>query len=224
LIALRCSRLSCHRPEWADGPSCVHDISLDFDEARLHGITGPAGSGKTLLLHLLGLLDEPDFGTVELFGETVSPASEEIRREVRNTVFGYIFPNPCLLPAFTVAENIAMPLFRISGADEHSAHERVYELVHFFGIERLANEPAANLDFDTQFLTALARAIVHRPRILFLLVPGRSATLAPHVRAVVDKLRITCLWGGLEEDWLSSCDRKVTLQCGSVSAESTPVS
>jgi ABC-type lipoprotein export system ATPase subunit len=198
----------------------VHDISVDFEEARLHGITGPPRSGKTLLLHLLGLLDEPDFGAVELFGEPVSPAPEELRREIRNTVFGYVFPSPCLLPAFTVAENVAMPLFRISGADENSAQERVSELLTLLRIEHLANDPATTLDFDAQFLAALARAIVHRPRILLLLVPGRPAALAPHVRRIVDELHITCVWGGPQGDWLSSCDRRIELDCGSLVTES----
>jgi ABC-type lipoprotein export system ATPase subunit len=224
LTALRCSRLRCHRPQWSDGPSCVHDITLDFEEGRLHGITGTNGSGKTLLMHLLGLLDEPDFGSIELFGETVSPAPEEIRREIRNTVFGYVFPNPCLLPAFTVAENIAMPLFRISGADEHAAHDRVAELLGFVGIEPLANDPASTLDSDAQFLTALARAIVHRPRVLLLLGPSRPATLMPHVRRIINDLQLTAIWAGPKDDWLLQCDRTITLDCGAVTAESAALS
>ena len=219
MIALRCSRLHCFRPDWTDRSACVHDVSLSFEEGRLHGITGPPGSGKTLLLHLLGLLDEPDFGEIDLFGERVSPAPEEVRREIRNTVFGYVFPSPCLLPAFTVAENVAMPLFRISGADESTAHERVSELLDLVGIEHLANAPAASLGPDAQFLVALARAIVHRPRLLLLLTPGRPATLAPHVRAIADMLHITCLWSG-EGDWLSVCDRTVKLDCGSLAPQS----
>jgi ABC-type lipoprotein export system ATPase subunit len=186
----------------------------------MHAITGAAGSGKTLLLHLLGLLDEPDFGTIELFGEPVSPAPEEIRREIRNTVFGFIFPSPCLLPSFTIAENVAMPLFRISGADERAAQNRVSDLLGMLGIEHLANEPAASLDFDSQFLAALARAIVHKPRVLFLLNPSRPAALAPHVRAIVDEFHITCLWSGAQDTWRNSCDRTITLQSGSVTAES----
>jgi ABC-type lipoprotein export system ATPase subunit len=222
LIALHCSRLSCHRPRWSDGPACVHDLTLDFEEARLHGVTGGADSGSTLLLHLLSLLDEPDFGSIELFGEAVSPAPEDIRREIRNTVFGFIFPGPCLVPSFTVAENVAMPLFRIARADERSAHERVSDLLGLLKIEELANESAHALDFDHQFLVALARAIVHRPRILFVLDPTRPSALAAPIRRIVDELRITCLWAGAPAGWLSLCDHTVTLRGGSLESLACP--
>lgn len=186
----------------------------------MHGIIGPPGSGKMLLLHLLGLLDEPDFGAIELFGEHVSPAPEELRREIRNAIFGYVFTSPCLLPAFTVAENVAMPLFRISGADETAAQHRVSELLDRFGIEHLANEPAATIDADAQFLAALARALVHRPRILLLLAPSRTAVLSPHVRAIAEDLHITCLWTGPVDDWLAHCDHTIKLEYGSIAMES----
>jgi ABC-type lipoprotein export system ATPase subunit len=199
----------------------VHDVSLDFEEARLHAITGAPRSGKTLLLHVLGLLEEPDFGSVELFGEPVSPASDDLRREIRNTVFGYVFANPCLVPAFTVAENVAMPLFRFSGADEAVAHRRVAGLLERFGIEELANDPAAALAPDTQFLVALARALVHRPRILLLVAPARPAVLAPHVRSLVDDMHLTALWSGVPGDWTSTCDREYRIERGLL--ENTPI-
>lgn len=219
MTALSCSRLRCHRPHWTDGPACVHDLSLDFAEGCLHAITGPPRSGKTLLLHLLGLLEEPDFGTIELFGQQVSPAPEELRIEIRNTIFGFVLSNPCLVPAFTVAENLAMPFFRISGADEKVAQTRVAELLERFGIEEHANAPASTLDGDRQFLVALARALIQRPRVLFLLAPNRPAFLAPYVRSLVNDLKLTCLWSGQPGDWTACADHELQLDLGLVSAE-----
>jgi ABC-type lipoprotein export system ATPase subunit len=219
LTALSCSRLRCHRPHWTDGPACVHDLSLDFTEGYLHAITGPPRSGKTLLLRLLGLLEEPDFGTIELFDQQVSPAPEDLRIEIRNTIFGFVFSNPCLVPAFTVAENIAMPLFRISGADEKVAHIRVAELLERFGIEEHANVPTFTLDGDIQFLVALARALVQRPRVLFLLAPSRPGLLAPYVRSLVNDLKLTCLWSGQAGDWAACADHELQLDLGLVSGE-----
>lgn len=219
MIALSCSRLRCLRPHWTEGPACVHDLSLEFAEGGLHAITGPPRSGKTLLLHLLSLLEEPDFGTIELFGRQVSPAPEDLRIEIRNTIFGFVLSNPCLVPAFTVAENLAMPLFRISGADENVAQVRVAELLERFGIEEYANAPASDLEIDMQFLVALARALVQRPRILFLLAPNRPALLAPYVRSLVDDLKLTCLWSGQPGDWAACADHELQLDLGLVSGE-----
>lgn len=196
----------------------MHDVSIEFAGARLHGITGPPRSGKALLLHLLGLLEEPDFGRVELFGESVSPASEEVRRGVRNAVFGYVFASPCLMPAFTVAENVAMPLFRISNADERIAQLRVCELLNRLEIGHCANDPVTALDVDTQFLAALARAVVHRPRILLLIEPSRPVALAPRVRRLVDSLGVTAIWSGVSGGWTAQCDTETRLDQGCVVA------
>lgn len=200
----------------------MHDVSIDFPAGRLHAVTGPARSGKTLLLHLLGLLDEPDFGSVELFGETVSPGPEEIRREIRNTIFGYLFANPCLLPAFTVAENVAMPLFRVADVDEPAARQRVAEVLMRFDLESFANTPCGNLGPGTQFLVALARALIHRPRVLLLLEPARPDVLAPHVRTLVDDLGLTAVWSGLSGGWVGACDQETRLENGCVVAPTTP--
>ncbi len=194
----------------------MHEITADFAEARLHAIAGPPRSGKTLLLHLLGLLDEPDFGRIELFGETVSPAPDEIRREIRNASFGFVFANPCLLPAFSVAENVAMPLFRISSADELIAHRRVCELLDLLDLGAHANAPATSLDLDGQFLVALARALVHRPRVLFLVEPARPAPLLAPVRRLVDDSGITVLWGGVPGAWCDQADTLTRLDTGGV--------
>jgi ABC-type lipoprotein export system ATPase subunit len=197
-------------------------VSLTFEIGELHAVTGPPRSGKTLLLHLLGLLDEPDFGEVELFGELASPAPEETRREMRNSVFGYVFQSPCLLAEFTVAENIAMPLFRIFQTEESLAQMRVCELLERFGIDDSANDPVAALDPDRQFLVALARALVHRPRILLLAEPARPALLAPAVRHAVDSLGVTTIWAGEPGDWTAQCDQEIRLEHGCIVAPLTP--
>ncbi len=200
----------------------MHDVSIDFATGELHAITGPVRSGKTLLLHLLGLLDEPDFGAVELFGEAVSPGPEEVRRELRNVVFGYVFASPCLLPAFTVAENVAMPLFRVADVDERAARERVAEVLARLDLGPFANANCGLLGPGTQFLVALARALIHRPRVLLLLEPTRPDVLAPHVRSLVGDLGLTAIWSGSPGDWVEACDKETRLGHGCVVDATTP--
>lgn len=196
----------------------MHDVTATFGEAQLHAVVGPARSGKTLLMHLLGLLDEPDFGSVELFGEPVSPAPDELRREVRSSIFGYVFPNPCLLAGFSVAENIAMPLFRVSTADELIAHRRVCELLEPLGLADVANDGATELSPARQHLVALARALVHRPRIVMLIEPRTEENLTAVARRIVDEMGITVLWSGAPGVWTDACDTVTQLEPGGVLA------
>lgn len=216
MIALRCSELSCRRAEWTYGPSQVDHLSLEFREAALHFFCGCPGSGKTLLLHLLGLLEEPDSGSIEIFGQSAADLDVETRCEFRNSVFGYLFMAPCLLPTFSAAENIAMPLFRFAQADADSARDRVSEVLDRFGIEDIAGELSGNLTPQEQHLVALARAIVLRPRILVAISPGESEFLFPHVRKIVSDFGITCLWSDHLDALSAQSDRTLILHHGRV--------
>ena len=90
---------------------------------------------------------------------------------LRDRAFGYLFTHHHLLPTFTVAENVAMPFFRICGKREDLAAERTSEVLLFTGIRHLCGTPVGNLDDSTRWLVALARAIVHRPPLLVAISP-----------------------------------------------------
>lgn len=185
----------------------------------LHGVVGRPGSGKTLLLYVLGLLESQDAGSIEIFGQRVPVNAEETRLALRNNVFGYVFANPCLLSGLTVAENIAMPLFRLSATDEHAAHDRIAHLLETFEIDEFGNADPTELPTEIQYRIALARALVHRPRILLLVAPACSASLFPFVRLAVEQFGITCIWSSASAS-LSGCfDRELTLDAGRVAAE-----
>lgn len=219
MIAIRCSRLHCDRPDWTHGPSRLVDVSLSVQEGLLHGILGPAGSGKTLLLHALSLLDVPDSGTVELFGRPVPNDDNDVRSALRNATFGYIFASPCLLPQMSVAENIAMPLFRIANVDEHQATARVSELLEAFDLDGIGNLDAAALPIEIQHQVAFVRALVHRPRILALIEPARPRALIPLVRLAVEDLGMTCLWSSQDLSLTGAFDREIVLDDGRITAE-----
>ncbi len=218
MIALRCSRLHCDRPDWTHGPSRFVDISLSLQEGMLHGILGAPGSGKTLLLHTLSLLEAPDSGSIELFGNPV-PRDEDVRAAMRNTAFGYVFANPCLLPRLSVAENIAMPLFRIASVDEYQASARVSELLAVFGLGDIGNLDAESLPPEIQHQVALARALVHRPRILALVDPARPVAILPLVRLAVESFGVTCLWSFNDSGLSGMFDRELTLESGRIASE-----
>jgi lipoprotein-releasing system ATP-binding protein len=219
MIALCCQRLHCERDCLPHGRSAVAGVDAEFEEAMLHAVTGEPGSGKSLLLHLLGLLYPPDAGEVVVFGKRTSSLSNEERGAVRNALFGYLFPAPCLLPAFTVAENVAMPLFRFSAADPEQAEARVHEVLAFFGIDHLREDLADGLDIETQQVVAFARALVHRPRVVIAVTPRSFGHLLPFARRAVDQLGITCLWGAAPETVEPACNRLLRLASGRVVAD-----
>jgi ABC-type lipoprotein export system ATPase subunit len=86
--------------------------------------------------------------------------------EVRNRKFGYLFSSPFLLPALTVLENVAMPLFKIAQVQVPEGRLITEEVLDMIGIAKLANASVEELDGREQMLTALARAVIHHPRIL----------------------------------------------------------
>lgn len=194
-------------------------ITLELQEGLLHGILGANGSGHDLLLHLLSLLEPPDGGGIEVFGQRIPDQDVEVRSALRNTIFGYVFPNPCLLPGMTVAENIAMPLFRFAEASEESATLRVSELLETFDLDEIGNYEATSLPMDIQHPVALCRALVHRPRILAIVDPARARTLMPLVRIAVERFGITAIWSSSDRVISPALHRELTLDRGRVSAE-----
>jgi lipoprotein-releasing system ATP-binding protein len=192
---LSCESLVCHRPHWTkDRPSLVDDLSLAFEPGTLTSLFGPDGCGKGLLLNLLGLLEPPDRGTIQVLDHLPLQMSDGDRCELRNELFGFLFDSPCLLPSFSVAENVAMPLFRICGGDARSARERTMEVLDFCGLRKDEGTLSGRLDASAQSRTALARALVHRPAILIAISPRDPMGLFPLVREVTRELGICTLW------------------------------
>lgn len=151
-----------------EGPSRVIGVDLSIDRQTLTLIRGPEGCGKNLLLRLLGLLETPDSGEVFFRGEPTSGLSESERADLCNRHFGFVFMTPFLLPAFTVMENIAMPMFKVLEVEPMEARSRIEELLRFVGLEGLDQKSIADLTPLEQYKVSLARALANRPDALFL--------------------------------------------------------
>src|SRR5688572_6865236 len=102
----------------ASGPGrdgqVVHGFDAAFAAGRFHLLRGPAGCGKNLILRWLGLLQPTEDGDVFVEGSATRELSEETRADLRTQRFGFVFTAPFLLNTFTVIENVAMPLFKVS--------------------------------------------------------------------------------------------------------------
>lgn len=142
----------------------LHNISFEVEKGQTFSIVGPSGSGKTTLLGLCAGLDEPNAGTVELCGHTLSTLNEDERAQLRNQEVGFIFQNFQLLPTLTALENVSVPL-ELQGAKD--AASRAKELLEKVGLGNRIQHYPSQLSGGEQQRVALARAFSNRPSILF---------------------------------------------------------
>ncbi|NIM48191.1 MAG: ATP-binding cassette domain-containing protein [Gemmatimonadales bacterium] len=157
------------RKVYRGGDLALVEVLNHVDLAVLRGevvaIVGASGAGKSTLLHLLGALDEPTGGDILLDGNAYATLSQEQRDELRNRHIGFVFQFHHLLPEFTALENVMMPLL-IAGWSEDRARSRAEELLAAVDLAgRMAHRPA-QLSGGEQQRCAVARALVHDPRVL----------------------------------------------------------
>jgi putative ABC transport system ATP-binding protein len=141
-------------------------VSLRIEEGEFLAIIGPSGSGKSTLMHLLGCLDTPTAGRMEICGNDLSSASADTLAEVRNREIGFVFQSFNLLPKLDVVRNIELPLV-YSGLPPRERRARAIAVAQAVGLgERLGNRPTQLSGGQCQRV-AIGRALVNRPRILF---------------------------------------------------------
>lgn len=144
----------------------LNQVSLHIDKGAFIAIAGPSGAGKSTLLHLLGTLDTPDEGKVELMGQDVFSLSRKKQAQFRNKHMGFVFQFHHLLPEFTALENVCMPLW-IAKKSTAEAQKAATDILATVGLSHRLQHKPGQLSGGEQQRVAIARAIVHQPAILF---------------------------------------------------------
>lgn len=225
--AVSCARAlgSPHRP-----PAHVRDVSLAIEAGTLNVVFGETGCGKNLLLRLLGLLEVPDAGDVLLRGASTRALEEAARIDLRNRCFGFVFAEPFLLDSFSVAENVAMPLFKISGAEVREARDHTERMLEFVGLRDSAPRSIEMLPLPDRRKVSLARALAHQPEIL--LVEDADAGLGGGgelgdwmalLRRTRAELGMTVLLSAGRADAVPEPDRTLGMRDGIIFDDSRPV-
>ena len=151
----------------------LRGISFELDPGRSLAITGPSGSGKSTLLQILGTLDTPSSGTVEIDGTRPFELGDDELARFRNRHVGFIFQEHHLLPQYSVLENVLLPTFAFTDAAPGD-EARARELLDRVGLgHRLAHRPA-ELSGGERQRVAVARSLINRPALLLCDEPTGS--------------------------------------------------
>ncbi|MBC8217354.1 MAG: ABC transporter ATP-binding protein [Planctomycetes bacterium] len=153
--------------KWFDGAqgkvTALSEISFSVQPGELLAVRGPSGCGKTTLLLIAGGLLSPDSGQIGLDGQDPYELGPEMRNKLRTRMIGFVFQQFHLIPYLTVRQNIQVASLA-AGANE--AAERTQELISHFGLDDRAGHVPAQLSTGERQRTALARALLNRPKVI----------------------------------------------------------
>lgn len=153
----------------------LNQVSLGIAAMDSIAIVGPSGSGKSTLLNILGTLDQPSSGSVILDGKRVDTLNENQLADIRNQFIGFIFQRHHLLPQFTLAENILVPLIPVKDKlKQKKATQRAYELIERVGLQNQMHRRPGQLSVGECQRAAVVRALVNQPRMLLADEPTGS--------------------------------------------------
>jgi putative ABC transport system ATP-binding protein len=144
----------------------LRGVSLQVHEGEFLSIAGPSGSGKTTLLNLIGCVDTPSSGTVEVAGQDTSQLGERALTNLRLHTIGFIFQSFNLVPVLSVLQNVELPLLLQGKLGSGERKRRVIELLDRVGLRDHARHRPTELSGGQRQRVAIARALVTRPQLV----------------------------------------------------------
>ena len=194
-------------------------VNFEVQKGEIVSIIGPSGAGKSTLLHILGTLDKPDAGTVELKGTEISKLNGELLSAFRNQNIGFVFQFHHLLPEFSAIENICIPAF-IAKKNKKEAEARALELLDMFGLKDRAHHKPNQLSGGEPQRVAIARALINEPSIILADEPSgnldseNAKALHQLFVSLRDNFQQTFVIVTHNEDLAKTSDRIVTMKDG----------
>jgi putative ABC transport system ATP-binding protein len=213
---------SVSREYGAGGAAVVHallDVTLTLPQGGLCIVHGRSGSGKTTLLNMIGGLDRPTRGRVEVVGLEVSSLGEEALIEYRRDTVGFVFQSFGLIPILSAAENVEVPL-RLRRVEPSERDERVRELLGLVDLADRANHRPQELSGGEQQRVAIARALANDPRLLIADEPtaqldsNRARTVMGVLRRLVDERGVSVIVATHDPLLIGMGDQVVELRDG----------
>lgn len=203
----------------------LHGIDLTIRAGEFVALIGPSGSGKSTLLNIIGLLDSPTSGRLQVNGEETTRLDDAARTRLRGHAIGFVFQYHYLISAFTAAENVMMPMLVDRGHADRQMEQRADELLDWVGLSRWRNNRATNMSGGQQQRVAIARALAMEPALVLADEPtgNLDTASADSVFALLRRINAergtTFLVVTHNMALAERCDRIVELVDGQINAE-----
>jgi lipoprotein-releasing system ATP-binding protein len=199
--------------------SILRGVDIMVDNAEIVSIVGSSGAGKTTLLQILGTLDNPDNGILEIDGINPFQLSAKKLAHFRNQNLGFIFQFHQLLPEFSAIENISLPAM-IGGKSKAESDKLALELMLRLGIETRKDHKPSELSGGEQQRVAVCRALINKPKVIFADEPSgnldtkNAKELHELFFELRDEFKQTFIIVTHNEDLAKMADRTLSMQDG----------
>jgi len=202
----------------------VHDVSLEIQKGDFAALCGPSGSGKTSLLNMIGALDTPDSGEVQVDGVNLAALSRAACATVRKERIGFVFQAYNLIPVMTAYENAAFVL-ELQGYSAAEVKARVMAVLKEVGLEGLEQRKPDEMSGGQQQRVAIARAIVTRPAIVLADEPTANVdsetaqSLLQTMHDLNTQQGITFLFSTHDARVMAKATRLITVRDGAIASD-----
>ncbi len=197
----------------------LNQVDLQVKKQEIVAIIGKSGAGKSTLLHILGTLDKPDKGILQLNGQDINQLKTNELAKFRNQQLGFVFQFHHLLPEFTALENVCLPAF-IAGQPKNKAEAQGKELLDYLGLaERMEHKPS-QLSGGEQQRVSVARALINQPALILADEPSGNldTQTSSDLHQLFFRLRtdfsLTFVIVTHNLDLANMCDRCLTMKDG----------
>ena len=165
-FALRCTGLQRYLGQGEGRVHVLKGVSFEARRGQVYAIVGPSGCGKSTLLYLLGLLDQPDGGAIEINGQPMSNSDDVARTAARGAHIGFVFQFHFLMLEFTALENVMMPMRKLGRLSPAEMDARARSLLDAVGLGAKTHRLGTQLSGGEQQRVAVARALANQPSII----------------------------------------------------------
>ncbi len=204
------------------GIVALDSVSLDISPGSVVGITGPSGSGKSTLLHVIGAMDRPNSGSIQVDHNEVTAFSRSAQAEYRRGI-GFVFQQFHLLPALTLVDNVAAPV--LPYRTDYDKFERAHQLLEDVGLGERAGSLPSKLSGGQQQRVAIARSLINQPSLLLADEPTGNLDsktgeeIMDLILGLRDRHGMTVLIASHDALVASRCDRVVRIADGAIVAD-----